>query len=71
MKFLLASSLLLSLLSLFIYPQYTILPLIPLLLYLSEIKVKSFITATLLILSIPLDNPIVYGTVLEIALISW
>ncbi|MBB5253800.1 hypothetical protein [Sulfurisphaera ohwakuensis] len=70
MKFILVTSALMTLLSLLISPNFVYLPLIPLILYLHRIKVKPYMTAILLLLSLPLDNMIIYGTVLELVLIS-
>ncbi|BFI76681.1 MULTISPECIES: hypothetical protein [Sulfurisphaera] len=70
MKFILVASALMTLLSLLISPNFVYLPLIPLILYLHRIKIKPYLTAILLLLSLPLDNMIIYGTVLELVLIS-
>ena len=68
--FIIIASALLSILSVFISPLYVALPLLPLLLYIKGIRLKPMIVSFLLFLSIPLNNLIVYGTVLELVLLS-
>ena len=68
--FVIITSALLSVLGIFISPQYAALPLLPLFLYLEGIRLKPIVVSPLLLLSVPLDNLVVYASVLELVLLS-
>ncbi|WP_150111331.1 hypothetical protein [Candidatus Acidianus copahuensis] len=68
--FIIITSALLSIISVFLSPQFTLFTFIPLLLCLFKIRLKPVITSAILLVSLPLENWIVYGTALELALLS-
>lgn len=68
--FITITSALLSVVSLFQSPQFILFTLIPLLLCVFKIRIKPVIVSAILLLSLPLENWILYGTALELVLLS-